>query len=178
MKKIIMDYIERSIWYRFFLGVYPGFFLVFMLGLLFFMSKVNFNLIYLAVFFFASIIASLTYLEEYKYYTYRIELDGNFLKLKTYLWRKKKVIELDLSNVTIYYSGYGIVMSVKYMILFYDGVNTPLYKTKKILHRINPESSIFYRDWTQEKVKALYEKLIEIQKEVIEKNSKDKDYNE
>jgi hypothetical protein len=67
-------------------------------------------------------------------------------------------------------------MSVKYMILFYDGVNTPFYKTKKILHRINPESSIFYRDWTQEKVKALYETLIEIQKEVIEKYSKENNY--
>ncbi len=97
----------------------------------------------------------------------------SFLKLKTHLWRKKKEIELDLTNITIYYSKYGIVKSVKTMILFYDGVNTPLYKTKKILHRINPESSIFYRDWTQEKVKSLYDTLIEIQKEVIDEKKEE-----
>lgn len=168
MKIVILEVLEKHFLIRF---LYGDLLLYFIYGMILFFLWYLSNaimLMHLTWYIPLLVCFSCIFITEYKYYTYKIELDGNILKMRTHLWSKKKDLEFDLSNLAIYYSKYGIFKSVKYEILFYDGINTPLWKTGKILHRINPQSSIFIKDWTQEKVKELYDRLEEIQKEVLE----------
>lgn len=168
MQRTILEINEESLLKRLILGRFSVELLYGMPFFLIYLKTDFFTMIDLTWYVPFLLLISSMHLPEYKHYTYKIELDGKLLKMKTHLWCKKKDLVLDLTNVTIYYSKYGYARTIKSMILFYDGINTPLWKTGKILHRINPDSSFYLNYWKQTKVKELYDKLEEIQKEVLE----------
>lgn len=138
--------------------------------ILFFSGFVGPNNFVLLVNYFLGIffLFSLTLFGKHKYYSYKIIIDGNLLRVDFLEWNKKKHIEIDLTYVTIYHFLAAPSVYSNDLILFYEGLKTPTWKHGRIIFRINnAEAWLLYRIWSKENNKELYERMVKYQEKLI-----------
>ena len=157
--KTIFNISPINFWYRFFKNEIVVYFTVFVI--FFAMLPLEIFSKILLIFILTSL-GSLVAISKYRYFIFNISHNNNILIIEYLNWNKKKILELDLNTIIIEYIRHAFYRKFYYIINFkkkYDSI-----------FKIEPEFR-FAKYITQEILEDIFNKIIDVQNDVKNRNS-------
>lgn len=102
---------------------------------------------------------------DYDYFVYKIKIENQIIEINYYYWFAKKTLKININDLKLTLSERGSHIGRLVTIVFSEN--------KKKLLELHEQKGILKKYWTEEKVKEMYDTLINLQKQVKEEHNED-----